>query len=84
MGLLKGHNARPTPEGWAAVQRAAKDLPGEVAWPEDQCTRCKVVGTMTFDTGKALCARCAEQTTVQTASPLGLHERRADLEMQRP
>lgn len=81
MKLGKGHG-RPTPAGWAAVQRAAKDLPTEVVWPQDQCTRCKSTGQMSFTTGLALCAQCSEQTIVQTASPLGLHERRSTLELQ--
>lgn len=81
MGLRKGH-VRPTPEGWRALQTGTKGLPRQVNWPEDQCTRCKIFGQMSFDTGKALCARCAENTVVQTASPLGLHERSAALELQ--
>lgn len=82
MGLRKGHNTRPTPEGWRALQGRVVDLPVEVVWPEDQCSRCKIVGQMTFDTGKSLCADCAENTVVQTASPLGLHERAQALELQ--
>ncbi|MGH9178111.1 MAG: hypothetical protein ACRD0N_06110 [Acidimicrobiales bacterium] len=66
---------RPDPEGWAAVQKGTKDLPREVAWPQDQCTRCKTYGSMDFSTGKALCSGCSGQTVVQLASPVGLHER---------
>ena len=73
---------RPTPEGWAAVQKGTKTLPRHVDWPEDKCTRCKISGPMDFSTGTALCADCAGQTVVQVASPVGLHERRATLELQ--
>ena len=68
---------RPDAEGWAAVQRGTKDLPREVVWPDDRCSRCLVYGPMDLTTGKPLCAVCSEHTTVQVASPLGLHERRA-------
>lgn len=73
---------RPTPEGWRAVQTGTKDLPGEVVWPEDQCSRCKIRGQMEFSTGKALCSACAAVTTVEVASPLGLHERRSTKQLQ--
>ena len=59
------------------MQRGTKDLPREVIWPDDQCSRCRVYGHMDFSTGKALCAFCSERTTVQVASTVGLHERRA-------
>ena len=72
---------RPDAAGWAAVQKGTKDLPREVMWPQDKCTRCKVYGSMDFSTGKALCAECADQTVVQLASPVGLHERRSDLQL---
>lgn len=65
-----------SPAEWRTMQHAGKDLPREVAWPTDVCTRCKTTGQMVFTTGRALCPDCSENTVVQLASPLGLHERR--------
>lgn len=73
---------RPTPEGWRAVQTGTKELPREVLWPANQCSRCKIHGQMEFSTGKALCSDCAATTRVETASPLGLHERRGIKQLQ--
>lgn len=64
-----------TPAEWRAVQHAGKGLPNEVTWPVDQCSRCKVRGEMTYEIGKPLCSFCAENTVIELASPLGLHER---------
>lgn len=72
---------RPDPEGWAAVQKGTKELPREVLWPQDKCTRCKIYGPMDFSTGKALCSECSTKTVVQLASPVGLHERRSAAEL---
>lgn len=80
MPLFKGHT-RPTPEGWRVEQGKVRDLPREVVWPEDVCHRCKVQGQMYFSTGKAQCITCEELTVVQVAPPVGLHERRAVLEI---
>ena len=80
MPLFKGH-ARPTPEGWRVLQTRVTDLPREVVWPDDVCHRCKVQGQMYFSSGKAQCITCEERTVVQVAPPVGLHERRAVLEL---
>ena len=81
MAMFKKHT-RPTPEEWRKVQHASRDLPHEVQWPTDMCTRCRSRGQMHFETGRALCDLCAERTVMQQASAVGLHERRERLELQ--
>ncbi|HVL93335.1 MAG TPA: hypothetical protein VM264_08315 [Acidimicrobiales bacterium] len=80
MPLLRGH-ARPDPAGWRQLQGMVRDLPREVVWPEDVCHRCKAQGQMYFGSGKAQCAECEARTVVQVAPPVGLHERRAVIEL---
>lgn len=81
MPLFRAH-ARPTPADWYKLQHAPGQLPHEVIWPDDVCHRCKVQGQMYFGSGKAQCASCEERTVVQEAAPVGLHERRAVIELQ--
>lgn len=81
MSMFK-KETRPTPEGWRKVQHSGKDLPHEVVWPSDYCSRCRAHGQMHFDTGRALCDVCSERTVVQLASPVGLHERRQRPELE--
>jgi len=80
MPLFKGHS-RPDPAGWRALQGTVKDLPREVVWPDDVCSRCKVQGQMYFGSGRAQCADCEANTVIQIAPPVGLHERRATTEL---
>lgn len=80
MAMFKSHT-RPTPAGWRVAQHAPNQLPHEVVWPADVCHRCHVQGPTFFGSGKAQCATCEEQTVVQEAPPVGLHERRAVLEL---
>ena len=81
MSRLKKHT-RPTPEGWRLVQHSGKDLPHEVRWPDDMCTRCHYRGQMFFDSGRAQCEVCNERTVIQEASTVGLHERRQLMEIE--
>lgn len=81
MGMLK-RSARPDPEGWYKMQHSGRDLPHEVLWPNDTCTRCGYVGQMHFSTGRALCQECDGRSLVQVAPAVGLHERRQLPELQ--
>ena len=80
MPLFKAH-ARPSPADWYKLQHAPGQLPHHVEWPHDVCSRCKVQGEMFFSSGKAQCADCEANTVIQVAPAVGLHERRASLEL---
>ena len=74
--MSKDIRTRTTPAEWRAIQQSGKDVPSEVVWPKEICSRCRRHGPMQFTTGNPLCEDCTANTVIQLASPLGLHERR--------
>lgn len=65
-----------TPAEWRARQHAPNQIPSEIRWPADTCSRCRRRGEMRMEAGGPLCAECADRTVVQTGFVAGIHERK--------